>query len=187
MRIVEEEYKPKIPEFDHLESGTKLRQIETLFRVKIFLWVHPTRQSKWECVRRPMFMPKTEYDHCIDIVLDQYFPGQISLDNCGLILDIDETIPANCRMPRDRWTLFEALAIFRNPELRTNISLLRARVEELETIWGRKTMHCADAEEFYARFKASPQIWLTSEARNRVIRRDKIFDQPGFPNLIGSF
>ena len=177
-----------MPNFDPTETD-QMRVIESTFRVKIFVWSHPSSESKWNCIRRPQVMLSDNFDTFIDLIIDrdQDDATNFSLINCGLILNVDEAIPAQKRIKRTRYTIFEALAILKNPNLKSEISKLREKVKELESVWGRKTVHCADAREFYKIFKASLQIWITSEDRKNGIRRNKVFDQAGFPNLIGSF
>ena len=177
-----------MPNFDPNETD-KLRVIESTFRVKIFVWSHPSSKSKWNCIRRPQVMLSDNFDSFIDVVIDRDESNTtaFTLINCGLILNVDETIPAQKRVQRSRFTIFEALAILKNPNLKSGISKLRESVKELESVWGRKTVHCADAREFYKIFKASLQIWITTEDRKKGLKRDKVFDQAGFPNLIGSF
>ena len=129
-------------------------------------------------------MPKSAYDNFVDIILTDA-EIELSLVNCGLILDIDETIPEKFRKKRETFTLFEALAIAKNPELETKVSALRSKVESLEHAWGKSEFHIADASDFYREFKMSVQIWSFNTTGEKSIFRQKVFDRRGSPKLIG--
>ena len=129
-------------------------------------------------------MEHSSYDTEIDIIVE-YNPAKISLLNVGLILDIDEILPERIRFKRLRWTIFEAVALFRNPALESSIVLLRQEIQKLQTLWGRKSVHTIHAKEFFKKFKMSLQIWKTTPISIGKVERTKIFDTFQNPKIIG--
>ena len=56
------------------------------------------------------FMKESSYDTIVDIIVP-YTEVKISLQNVGLVLNVDKTFPIDKRFKRQKWTLFESLAI----------------------------------------------------------------------------
>ena len=129
-------------------------------------------------------MPKSAYDNFVDLILPDA-EIELSLTNCGLILDIDEAIPEKLRNKRQLFTLFETLAIAKCPKIESEISALRSKVESLEQEWGKSEFHIDDASEFYRRFKMNVQIWSVNSTGPKSVIREKVFDRRGAPKLIG--
>ena len=173
----------KFPDFDP-NFLSEIHEIEKKLRCRIYLWGRRSQFGNYECFRRSPFMSKSAYDNFVDIILTDA-EIELSLVNCGLILDIDETIPDKFRKKRETFTLFEALAIAKNPELETKVSALRSKVESLEHAWGKSEFHIADASDFYREFKMSVQIWSLNTTGEKSIFRQKVFDRRGSPKLIG--
>ena len=178
------DYLGKFPNFDP-NNLDHLHEIEKIFRCRIHLWAKRTRLGKYECIRASPFL--ANYDFHADIILRDFADIEISLDNCGVILDIDKTLPVNIRKKRCKWTIFEALAIQKNPELETQIYALREKVRIFETEWKNETFHVDDAREFYEKFHANVQIWNKKSRRDRTVVCKKVFDRRGMPKLIGRF
>ena len=183
-RIINDEYLPNFPAFNVLDAGNKLSVIEARFRCKINCWRTLSSKAKWECIRPSPFMEDSSYDTEIDIIVE-YNPATISLLNVGLILDIDETLPEKIRFKRERWSIFEAIALFKNPDLESKIVLLRQETQKLQTLWGRKSVHTINAKEFFKTFKVSLQIWKTKQKSNGKVERTKLFDTFNNPKIIG--
>ena len=131
-------------------------------------------------------MSSSAYDNFVDIILTDA-EVELSLENCGIIFDIDESIPIENRRKRETWTLFEAVAIQKDVRLETKTSALRSRVQALEDQWGKTEFHTVDAKEFFKMFKLNIQIWNIGQTGRRNIIREKIFDRFGMPKLIGKF
>lgn len=182
---IEEEYVSKFPEFDP-NILSDLHEIEKSLRCRIYLWGRRSQFGKYECFRKSPFMPKSTYDNFVDVLLTES-EIELSLINCGLILDIDETISENLRDKRQNFTLFEALAIAKRPEIKNKIALLRSYVESLEQEWGKSDFHIEDATNFYRKFKMNVQIWSINSTGPRSIIREKVFDRRGMPKLVGEF
>ena len=182
------DYLGKYPNFDSNNSDG-LYEIEKIFRCRIHLWGKRTRLGKYECIRASPFFASAKYDFHADIILRDidFADIEISLINCGVILDIEKTLPVDIRKKRCKWTLFEALAIQKNPKLETKIVELREKVRIFETEWENETFHVDDAREFYEKFHASVQIWNINEIRQNKVIREKVFDRRGMPKLIGEF
>ena len=183
---INEEYLPNFPAFNILDAEDKLSVIEAHFRVKINCWRTLSSKAKWECIRSSPFMDESNYDTEIDIIVE-YDPMKVSLLNIGLILDIDETLPEKIRLKRTRYTIFEALALFKNPSLESRILLLRQETRKLQTLWGRKSVHTIHAKEFFKKFKISLQIWKKTQVWDRRKECTKLFDTFQNPKLIGKF
>ena len=181
---VQQKYLSKMPEFDPLNAGDSLRELETLFRCKIYCWTTASARSKWECCRHSPYI--TDYDTVVDIIIE-YDPVKISLMNVGLVLDVEETFSKSNRYKRKNWTILEATAMMKNPELQDTIEKLREEVAKLEQIWGKQSVHIADAKQFWTKFKLSLQVWSTTYDAFNHVGRFKVFDYPRFPNLIGMF
>ena len=182
------DYLGKSPNFDP-NNLDDLYEIEKIFRCRIHLWGKQARLGKYECIRASPFLESAKYDFHVDVILRDidFADIEISLVNCGVILDIEKTLPANIRKKRSKWTLFEALAIHKNPKLETAIHALRDKVRIFETEWKNETFHTDDAREFYAKFHANVQIWNINEIRQNKVIREKVFDRRGMPKLIGQF
>ena len=183
-KLVSDKYLPKMPDFDPIKSGDSLIEIEKLFRCKIYCWTTASTRSKWECCRHSPYI--SDYDTVVDIIIE-YDPVKISLMNVGLVLEPDDTFPEDVRYQRKSWTILEATAQMKNPDLKHTIVKLRKAVAELERLWGRKSVHIADAKEFWMTFKLSLQVWTTTYDNFNHVGRFKVFDYPRFPNLIGMF
>lgn len=184
-RSIKATYFSKFPDFDpHMLSD--LTEIEKEFRCRIFLWGRRSQFAKYECFRKSPYMAPTDYDHFVDLILSDS-EIELSLENVGLVFNFDETIPPKIRMKRKTWTLFEAIAIAKQPTLEENISELRAVVKKLETEWGKPAFHFADARDFFRKFKTNPQIWSVNTVNENQICREKIWDRRGSPKVIGMF
>ena len=183
-KTVYEEYLPSFPAFNILDAGSKLSVIEAHFRVKINCWQTLSPRAKWECVRPSPFMEDSSYDTEIDIIVE-YHPANISLLNVGLILDIDEALPERIRLKRSRYTIFEAIALFKNPALESSIVLLRKETQNLQTLWGRKSVHTINFIEFFKKFKIALQIWKKTQTSSERVERTKLFDTFYNPKIIG--
>ena len=107
--------------------------------------------------------------------------------NVRLVLDVDKVFPETIRYKRKRWTILEAVALMKKPELKNSIAELREKVAELEVIWGRKNIHIVEAKEFWKKFNLSLQIWSIAHDEFNHVRRVKVFDYPKYPSLIGKF
>ena len=180
------DYLEKSPNFDP-NNLDDLYEIEKLFRCRIHLWGKRARLGKYECIRASPFLASAKYDFHADIILHDIDFAEISLVNCGVILNLDTTLNANIRKKRCKWTLFEALAIQKNQKLETEIHALREKVRMFETEWNNETFHIDDASEFYKKFHANIQIWNVNEIRQNKVIREKVFDRRGMPKLIGQF
>lgn len=181
-KIVEEDFLPLMPGFDPVLACDSLRQIEELFKCKIYCWRTATTKSKWECYRHAPF--SANYETTVDIVI-QYNPVGMSLDDVGVLLEVDFILPPEKRYKRSRWTIFEAVALLKRPELFEEIKQLRKEVKILEESWGRKSVHITDAKEFWQKYKLSLQVWRIHYNEFNKVKRSKVFDFPRFPNLIG--
>ena len=181
---IDEDYSSKIVDFMPEDAGHKLHEIESTFRCKIYCWRNFSSRSPWECIRYSPFMSKSSYDTIVDIIVP-YSEVKISLQNVGLVLDVDKTFPAEKRFKRHKWTLFESLAIFRNPELRSTISDLRQKTQKLQTEWARDSVHTIDSKEFKKTFNVCLQIWKKIYVTENKIERIKTSDRLGTPKLIG--
>ena len=173
-----------MPDFDPITSGNSLMEIEKLFRCKIYCWRTSSVRSKWECYRHSPYI--AEYDTIVDVIID-YNNASLSLANVGVVLDVDETFPESIRYKRKRWTIFEATALTKNPELKDSIHNLREKTFEFEKLWGRKSVHIVEAKEFWQKFNLSLQVWSIAEDEHNHVRRLKVFDYPKYPSFIGMF
>ena len=178
------DYLKKFEKIDIDAGLSQITDIEQIMRCKIFVWTRPTVHSKWDCFRYAPFMEKNSYDNFVDIIVE-FSPDMISLRNVGLILDVDESFPSHLRLKRTKWTLFESVALHKNPKLRESVHKLRCQVENLEESWGKSYFHAEFGTEFYKKFKLSLQIWRIFSIGENKICREKFFDRRGAPKLIG--
>ena len=179
-----ENYISKLPDYDP-KVLDDLYKIEKEFRCKIYLWGKKFREGKYQCFREGKQMPVTDFDDHIDVILEN--PElEISLDNAGLIFEVDETFPPETRLVRKTWSLFEAYAIQKNPNLMTDVSGLRTATEKAEADWGKLNFHVDDGREFYEKFKVNVQIWTINQIGTNRVFRHKVWDRYGMPKLIGT-
>ena len=164
---------------------SEISKIEKISRCKIFVWTRPSIQSKWDCIRSPPYMPSNSYDNFVDIIV-QYSNDLISLKNAGLILDVDESFPEHLRLKKKKFTLLEAVAIQKNPNLISSVGKTRLEVQKLEEIWGKNKFYAEDSAEFRRKFKLSLQLWRIIELGDNKIFREKLSDRRGTPKLIGT-
>lgn len=182
-QAIAEEYLGKFSNFNP-EDTNYIFKLEKIFRCRIVIWGQESAFAKIECFRRSFFMPPENYDNFVDLMLPD---NQLTLNNVTLLLDVDESLPTESRkrFNPQTWTLFECVAIQKNPALAMKITDLRETVKTLEEKWGRSSCHLADAEKFYKIFKMNLQIWNIYQSGTRNIFREKIFDRRGMPKLIG--
>ena len=182
------DYLEKYPHFDP-DNLDDLYEIEKFFRCRIHLWGKRAKNGKYERIRPSPYLAPADYDFHVDIILRdiEFADIEITLVNCGVCLHVDKILPPEIRIKRKTWTLFEALAIQKNPKLQDEISALREKTRLFETEWAKEKFHIADAKDFYKQFHANVQIWNKSASRNRKVFREKIFDRIGMPKLIGRF
>ena len=181
---ISEKYLSKFPDYDSTVSDN-LYKIEKEFRCKIYLWGKKSREGKYQCFREGKQMPVTDFDDHVDIILE-HSELEITLNNVGLILEVDETFPPETRLVRKTWSLFEAYAIQKNQKLMTDVSGLRCATEKAEADWGKLNFHVDDAREFYEKFKANVQIWTINQIGSNRVFRHKVWDRRGMPKLIGN-
>ena len=181
---IDRDYTSKIADFKPEDGGHKLQEIESIFRCKIYCWRRLSSRAPWECIRYSPFMSESSYDTIVDIIIP-YSEVKISLQNVGLVLDVDTEFPDEKRFKRQKWTLFESLAILKKPELRSKISDLRKETQKLQTEWGRDSVHTIDSKEFKKAFNASLQIWKKIHINEGKVERIKTSDRLGTPKLIG--
>lgn len=164
-----------------------LPKIEKQFRCRIYLWGKRSQRAKYECVRKSPYMRTSAYDNFIDLILTDIEIE--SLIDVSVIFDIDEISPDQRKKQNPQtYTLFEAIAIEKNPELDGSITRLRQKVKSFENEWGKSEFHIADAIEFYKKFKINIQIWnINQKPGCRNFIREKIFDRRGMPKVIGVF
>ena len=183
-----EDFILKCPDYD-ATCLSDLEKIEKIFRCRIYLWGQRTIRTKFECLRHSPYMPKSAYDNYVDVILTNV-SIELSFENAGVIFDIDDTtgLPEDVRIKRQTWTLFEAVAIQKQPRLETKVTALREKVSLLETEWGKSEFHIADSREFRQKFQLTVQIWnIIEQFEGRSVMREKVFDTLGMPKLIGQF
>ena len=186
LKSVDKDFVTKFPDFEP-QFLSNLYEIEVELRCRIYLWGRRSKfGKKYECFRHSPYMPPTKYDNYVDIILVDA-ELELNLEKCGLIFDIDTTIPYDVRFKRKTWTIFEAAAIHKKPELEENVFDLRSVVTKLEAEWGRPEFHFADAKEFFKQFRLCVQVWTINDVSDSGVFRYKIFDQRGEPKLIGVF
>ena len=181
---IDENYLSKISDFVPEDAGNKLQEIESVFRCKIYCWQKYSTFSKWKCIRRSPVTSESAFDTIVDIIVP-FNEVKISLQDVKLVLDADKTFPIEKRFRREKWTLFESLAILKNPELRNTICELRVETQKLENMWGKESVHTIDSKEFKKLFNVSLQIWKKIHISDTKVERIKTSDRLGTPKLIG--
>ena len=177
----------EIPNFDASQGEAMLSWIEPKFNVKVFCWTRHTKNGKFELVRNPLMRAtETAVDICVDL-----FNDQISLYDASVILDSRFLVPSRL-FKRKEISLFEAIAIAKNIEIRADPFSLRQKRTELENSWGAEDLDLNQIEEFCKTFEIGLEIWSykyvndNRKSRKGLLKRQKLFGQEGTPMVKGT-
>ena len=178
----------EIPNFDPYQGETMLSKwIEPKFKVKVFCWTRHTKNGKYDLVRNPL-MKSTETS--VDVIVD-LCQGQVSLYDASVILNSRFLVPGRL-YKRKEISLFEAIAITKNNEIRADPFSLRQKRNELEARWHEENLDLSQIEEFCKTFDIGLEIWSYQYiADNRVsrkglLKRQKLIGQEGIPLVKGT-
>lgn len=178
----------EIPNFDPYQGETMLSKwIEPKFKVKVFCWTRHTKNGKYELVRNP---PMTADDVAVDVIVD-LDQGQVSLFDASVILDSRFLVPGRL-YKRKEISLFEAIAITKNNDIRADPFSLRRKRKELEEIWHEENLDLSRIEEFCKTFDIGLEIWSyqyiadNRMSRKGLLKRQKLIGQEGIPLVKGS-
>ena len=112
-----------------------------------------TKNGKYDLVRNPL-MNSTETS--VDVIVD-LCQGQVSLYDASVILNSRFLVPGRL-YKRKEISLFEAIAITKNNEIRADPFSLRQKRNELEARWHEENLDLSQIEEFCKTFDIGLEI-----------------------------